>query len=499
MTYIVPHLIDGKLYFDTSSKSQNLYNPATGEIAGRVDFASNETFNKAIYSAKNAFNTWSTTTPIKRTQILFKFRELMIENINELAKIVTYEHGKTIEDAKGSISRAIELIEHHCGLNMQMQTSFSANISSGIDCYNILQPLGVCAGVSPFNFPVMVPAWMIIPAIASGNTFILKPSEQTPRAATRFVELLYDAGLPDGVVNVVHGDKSVVDNMLTHPDISAITAVASTPVAKYIYNTAIINNKRSHTFGGAKNHCAILPDANFEQACNAIVGAAFGSAGERCMALSVVVTVGEVAAKNLLKNLIPAIKNIKIDIGDSLDVDMGPLISKAHRERVLNAINKGVAEGANLIIDGREFVHPKYPNGFFIGPSLFDNVTANMSIYQQEIFGPVLVIIKAQSLDEAIALINANQYGNGAAIFTSDGYSARYFTEKTQAGMIGVNIPIPVPVATHPFGGFKDSAFGDNKMHGLESIHFYTKIKTITSKWPESHIENNAFTMPMNG
>lgn len=499
MSYEVPHFIGGKLYFESNKLNKSIYNPATGEKIGIVNFSNTKTCNNTISIAKSALKGWAQTTAIKRTQILFNFRSLLEKNIQDIAKIVTREHGKTIDDAKGSIARGIELIEYHCGLTRQLEGHFSANISSQIDCYTFRQPIGVCAGVSPFNFPIMVPLWMIIPAIASGNTFILKPSEQAPSAPIKLLELLHEAGLPDGVANVLQGDKSTVNNLLCHPDIAAITAVASTPVAEKIYLTAIANGKRSHTFGGAKNHCVIMPDANLKQASQAIVGAAYGSAGERCMAISAIVVVGEKTATNLLEELIPQIKKIKIDAGDASTVDMGPLISMSHRNRVLEIINNGVTEGARLIIDGRDFVHPKNPNGFFLGPCLFDNVTQDMSIYQQEIFGPVLVILQVATLDEAIKLVNDNQYGNGSTIFTNDGYSARRYSEEVEVGMVGINIPIPVPITNHPFGGWKRSAFGDYKMHGMESINFYTKAKTITSKWPKHAIVNNAFVMPENG
>ena len=414
----------------------------------------------------------------------------------DLARIVTREQGKTLEDAKGSVARAIELVEFHCGLVTQLQGTFSANVSANIDCTTIRQPLGVCAGVSPFNFPVMVPIWMMIPAIASGNTFILKPSEQDPSAPIRLLELLSEAGLPPGVVNCIHGDKATVEHLLAHPDIVAFTAVASTPVAKAIYTTATAQGKRAHTFGGAKNHCVVMPDADILQAANAIVGAAYGSAGERCMALSVVVTVGESTAEALIHALTPLIKAIKIDAGDVEGADMGPLISSIHRDRVIAAIVQGVAEGASLLIDGRPFKHPQHPNGYFIGPSLFDHVDETMSVYQNEIFGPVLVIMRVANFEDALKCVNHHQYGNGTAIFTRDGFSAREYVQRVHVGMVGINVPIPVPAVSHPFGGWKHSSFGDTHMHGQESIHFYTKLKTITSKWPVTALNESAFSMP---
>lgn len=496
MVYSVPHYIAGKAFTDNTTPGHDIYNPAFGEIIGQVNFASTAICDKAIAAAKEAWPAWSQTPPIKRAHILFKFRELLEKYHVDLARIVTREHGKTLDDAKGSVARAIEVVEFHCGLATQLQGTFSANVSSRIDCNTIRQPLGICAGVSPFNFPVMVPVWMIIPAIACGNTFILKPSEQDPSAPIRLLELLTEAGLPAGVANCVQGDRTVVEYLLKHPDIAAFTAVASTPVAESIYTTATAHGKRAHTFGGAKNHCVVMPDADMEQAANAIVGAAFGSAGERCMALSVVVTVGDATADALLKKLIPMVKAIKIEAGDTPGSDMGPLISCVHRERVIAAIDKGVTEGATLLIDGRGFKHSEHKQGYFLGPCLFDNVTEKMSIYQNELFGPVLVILRAADFEEALSLVNRHQYGNGTAIFTREGFSAREYAERVQVGMVGINVPIPVPIATHPFGGWKRSSFGDSNMHGTESIHFYTKLKTITTKWPVSELSESAFAMP---
>ena len=496
MVYTVPHYIAGYPHTETTSNGRAIYNPATGDVIGQVDFASIATCDKAIASAKNAWASWSETAPMKRASILFKFRELLEKHQMDLAKIVTREHGKTIDDAKGSVARGIEVVEHHCGLITQLQGTFSANVSARIDCTTQRQSLGVCAGVSPFNFPVMVPIWMMIPAIACGNAFILKPSEQNPSAPIRLLELLTDAGLPAGVAQCIQGDKAIVEHLLTHPDIATFTAVASTPVAESIYKTATAHGKRAHTFGGAKNHAVVMPDADMDQTANAIVGAAYGSAGERCMALSVVVTVGDQTAETLLSKLTPLIKAIKIDAGDVAGCDMGPVISHVHRERVLQAIDQGVNEGANLLIDGRHFKHPQHTKGYFLGPSLFDNVKEEMSIYQNEIFGPVLVIVRVAHFEEALALGNRHQYGNGTAIFTRDGFSAREYAERVQVGMVGVNIPVPVPIASHPFGGWKRSSFGDTNMHGLESIHFYTKLKTITCKWPAIETRSNAFSMP---
>jgi malonate-semialdehyde dehydrogenase (acetylating) / methylmalonate-semialdehyde dehydrogenase len=496
MEYTVPHHIGGEAVLETNTTSRILYNPAIGAPIGRVHFASNTLCNHAVAEAQKAFVSWSVTPATVRARVLFAFRDLLERYQMDLARIVTREHGKTLDDAKGSVARAIEVVALHCGLVSQLKGDYSPNVASHIDCQTFRQPLGVCAGVSPFNFPVMVPIWMIIPAIACGNTFILKPSEQDPSAPIRLLELLYDAGLPPGVVNCIQGDKTVVDCLLAHPDIAAFTAVASTPVAQSIYTKATANGKRAHTFGGAKNHCVVMPDADLDYAANAIVGAAFGAAGERCMALSVVVAVGDVLADALIDRMLPHIKAMHIDAGDVAKTDMGPLISSAHRQKVIAAVDEGVREGAELIVDGRSFVHPKHPEGYFLGPCLFDNVTQDMSIYQNEIFGPVLVVMRAEDFESALGIVNQNQYGNGTAIFTKDGFYAREYCQRVSVGMVGVNIPIPVPIANHPFGGWKRSVFGDTNMHGEESIHFYTRLKTVTSKWPVTQLTENTFAMP---
>lgn len=496
MGYTVPHYIGGELIHEHGNNSQVIYNPAFGEAIGQVHFASQATCELAVQTAKKAGVEWGQTPAIKRARVLFKFKELLEKNQMDLARIVTREHGKTLEDAQGSIARAIEVVELHCGLVNQIKGDFSANVASSIDCYTIRQPLGVCAGVSPFNFPVMVPVWMMIPAIACGNSFILKPSEQNPSAPIRLLELLHDAGLPAGVANCLQGNKATVEQLLAHPDIAAFTAVASTPVAEAIYTSATAHGKRAHTFGGAKNHCVVMPDADLDYAARAIVGAAYGSAGERCMAISVVVAVGDETADALIAKLAPQIRAMRINAGDVAGTDMGPLISSAHKAKVLAAIDKGVQEGAELVLDGRTFKHPENPEGFFVGPCLFDKVQEHMSIYQEELFGPVLAVVRVNHLNDAIDLINRHQYGNGTAIFTRDGFSAREYSQNIQVGMVGINIPIPVPIANHPFGGWKRSAFGDTNMHGQESIHFYTRLKTITSKWPVTDVTDNSFAMP---
>lgn len=474
----------------------NITNPATGEIINQIDFTTEQECNQIINNAALAWPEWALTPPTKKAQIFFKFRQLLLDNQQEIAKLVTLEHGKTIQDALGSLSRAIEVVEEYTNLLTQLQGTYSNQVAQNIDSYSYRQSLGICVGISPFNFPVMVPIWMMIPAIACGNVFILKPSEQAPSAPMKLIQLLYEAGLPQHVVQYVHGNQPIVDYMLQHPKTVAFTAVASTPVAQYIYTQATALGKRAHTFGGAKNHAVVMPDADFTATAQAIVGAGYGSAGERCMALSVIIAVGEHTKSALLEKIIPVIHAIKIDDGAAPNCDMGPLISQAHKNRVLDLIQSGLDEKATLLIDGRSFRHPKHPNGFYLGPCLFDNVTSEMTIYQQEIFGPVLCLMHVKTLNEAIELINKNPYGNGTAIFTKDGGTARAFSQQVNIGMVGINVPIPVPVASHPFGGWKKSSFGDTPMHAKDSIHFYTKIKTITCKWPKNDILLEGFVMP---
>lgn len=477
-------------------KSIAVINPATEEALGEVAFASKAQLEKIMQSSRDALPAWKKLSAIKRSRILFNFKALLEKHHDSLAKMVTLEHGKTFGDAKGEIMRGIEVVEHSLSIASQLSGDYSFNVASNIDCQTTREPLGICCGVSPFNFPVMVPLWMITSAIACGNTFILKPSEQTPYTPVRLAELLTEAGLPDGVLNIAHGDKDTVDYLLNAKDVKAATAVASTFVAKSVYETAINNGKRAHTFGGAKNHCLIAEDANLSFVANAISGAAFGAAGERCMALSVAVVVGDKRADELVALIKEEAKKIKVASGLDEGADMGPLVSKAHFEKVKNYIAKGVEEGANLLLDGREL---NLTPGYFLGPSVFDNVNEDMTIYQEEIFGPVLCVVRVNTFEEGLALINRHRYGNGTAIFTNSGYLARTFSQEVNAGMVGVNVPIPVPVAWHPFGGWKDSVFGDLNMHGDQSYQFYTKLKTITSKWPkDASISSSAYVMPTN-
>ena len=492
--YEIGQFINGEHVIAPNNKTLAIINPAHDERIGTLQMASSDQVELAIKSAQDAFPAWSTSSPLKRARILFRFKALLEDNMQALATLITNEHGKTLDDAKGSIMRCIEVVEHNCGIASHLKGDYSDSVGRDIDTYTMRQPLGVCAGVSPFNFPVMVPTWMMIPAIACGNTFILKPSEQTPAASLRLVELLHEAGLPKGVVALLNGDKHVVNTLLQDSRIQTMTAVASTPVAEYIYQEAAKHGKRSHTFGGAKNHCIVMPDANIKQTAKAIAGASFGAAGERCMALSVAVVVGDETADKLITAMQNEIKKIKVGSGLEADSDMGPLINRAHMNKVSDYIALGIEEGATILNDGRNI----YPDnlGYYVGPTLFDQVTESMRIYQEEIFGPVLCIIRMPSFDDAVALINRHQFGNGTAIFTNDGFAARSFAHQIQVGMVGINIPIPVPVAYHPFGGWKRSVFGDTNMQGAESVNFYTKQKTITSRWVKDESNQSSFVMP---
>ena len=494
MTYTVGSFIDGTLI--SGKPDYPITNPATGEVIGQLAFATEQEIAQAIEAARAAFPDWAATPALKRARVLFKFKSLLEAHIDELAALVTKEHGKVLADARGSVLRGIELVEFACGIPYLLRGSHSENVSQDLDCYTIRQALGVAVGVSPFNFPVMVPIWMFAQAIACGNTFILKPSEKAPSAVLYMAQLMTEAGLPPGVLNIVNGDKTVVESLITAPEVQTVTAVASTPVAEYIYKTAIAHGKRSHTFGGAKNHCVVMPDADLGDACNAIMGAAYGSAGERCMAIPVVVAVGDKVAEALVHELKRSVLELKIGPGTKTDVEMGPLISKEHLERVKSYIDIGLAEGAECVVDGRERTIAQSGNGFFMGACLFDRVTPDMRIYKEEIFGPVLSIVRVKDFNEALQVVNGHEYGNGTAIFTRDGDLARTFASKVQVGMVGINVPIPVPVAYHSFGGWKRSSFGDVAMHGDQSVQFYTKIKTITSRWPKGKYAETEYAMP---
>jgi malonate-semialdehyde dehydrogenase (acetylating) / methylmalonate-semialdehyde dehydrogenase len=477
----ISHWIDGKCVAGESGRSGPVYNPATGRQTGEVDFATEAEVDKAVQAAKAAFESWRTMSLAKRAELFFRIRELLHERREEVAKILTQEHGKVLSDAIGEVTRGLEVIEFCCGLPTLLKSEFSEQASTGIDVYSIRQPLGVVAGITPFNFPAMVPMWMWAPAIATGNTFVLKPSEKDPSASLWTAELLKEAGLPDGVFNVVMGDKIAVDAVLRHPEISAVSFVGSTPIARYVYETATATGKRCQALGGAKNHMIVLPDADIDMAADAAVSAAYGSAGERCMAVSQVVAVAGAA-----EPLIEAIKQRipKVKVGDGMDPssEMGPLVTKEHRDRVASYVENAPGEGATVLVDGRDGAPGE---GFFLKPSLIDNVSPGMKAYEDEIFGPVLGVTRVDTYDEAIRLVNENPYGNGTAIFTRDGGVAREFQFAVQAGMVGINVPIPVPVAYYSFGGWKASLFGDRHVYGPEGIDFYTRGKVVTSRWPD--------------
>ncbi|MCG8625159.1 MAG: CoA-acylating methylmalonate-semialdehyde dehydrogenase [Proteobacteria bacterium] len=499
-----PSLINGEAVAGDLSPSP-IHNPATGEVIAHTEMASGKIIDQAVAVAKEALPAWAATPPIKRARVMFAYKELLEKHIDDLAYAISHQHGKTLADAKGEVARGIEVVEFACGIPHLLRGDFTANVAHAVDSYSLRQPLGVVAGITPFNFPAMVPMWMFPIALACGNCFILKPSEKDPAAPTLALELLQKAGLPQGVMAVVNGGKEAVNALLTHPDIRAISFVGSTHIAEYIYTTAAKHGKRVQALGGAKNHMLVMPDANLDQSVDALMGAAFGSAGERCMAVSVAMTIDDATADRLVEKLTPKIEDIRIGGYDDPEAEMGPLISLDHKEKVLGYIDAGVGDGAKLVVDGRKFARQGYGQsknaenqngGYFIGGSLFDHVTPNMSIYTDEIFAPVLSVVRCKSFDEATGLIDAHTYGNGAAIFTSNGDVARLFADRVRIGMVGVNVPIPVPVAFHSFGGWKRSLFGDHAMYGMEGVRFYTQLKTITARWPTAIGKGAQFQFP---
>ena len=492
---LIQHFVNGKSYKGNSNRKGKVFNPATGEQESEVILGSKEDLNNTVNIARKAFESWSAKPPLQRARVMFKFKELIERNSEEIAKLIVSEHGKVYEDAKGSLTRGLEVVEFACGIPQMLKGEFTENVGSEVDSWSIRQPLGVCAGITPFNFPAMVPMWMFPMAIACGNSFILKPSEKDPSCSFKLAELLSEAGLPDGVLNVVNGDKEVVDAILENKDIQAVSFVGSTPIAKYIYENAAHNEKRVQALGGAKNHCVVMPDCDLDQAVNGLMGAAYGSAGERCMAQSVAVAVGDIGDR-LVDKLSKKVEVLKVGPGMDKNSEMGPLITKEHLEKVRGYVDIGVKEGAKLVVDGRNLKLQGYENGFFIGGCLFDNVKKDMKIYKEEIFGPVLSVVRAKDFEEASKLVNDHEYGNGVSIFTRDGDAARTFSSKIKVGMVGINIPIPVPMAFHSFGGWKRSLFGDQHMHGPEGVRFYTKLKTITSRWPSGIRSNPEFVMP---
>ena len=484
MTEQLTHFIDGQRVAGTSGNFQDVFNPATGEVHAHVPLASADEVKAAIASASAAFPAWAATAPAKRARVMFKFRELLYTHIDELAELVSKEHGKTIDDAKGEISRGIEVVEFATGIVQALKGDHSEAVATNIDTHSFRQPLGVVAGITPFNFPTMVPMWMFPVAIACGNTFVLKPSERDPSSTIRLAELLHEAGLPAGVLNLVNGGKEAVDEILQNPDVEAVSFVGSTAVGEYIYSEGCKHGKRVQALCGAKNHMVIMPDADMDKAVDALMGAAYGSAGERCMAISVAVAVGEGTGERLIEKITPKIQALKVGPYTDPESEMGPVVTQESKEKIEGYIQSGIDQGAKLVVDGRGMSLQGYENGFFTGGTLFDNVTTDMDIYKDEIFGPVLSVVRADEYETALQMVNDHEYGNGTAIFTRDGDAARDFTTRVQAGMVGVNVPIPVPVAYHSFGGWKRSLFGDHDIHGMEGVRFYTKLKAVTTRWP---------------
>ncbi|GAB4347889.1 MAG: CoA-acylating methylmalonate-semialdehyde dehydrogenase [Oricola sp.] len=490
------HFIGGKAVAGKSGREADVFLPMTGAVQAKVSLATADEVAAAVENAKAAQPAWAAVNPQRRARVLMKFLDLVHRDYDELAELLAREHGKTIPDARGDIQRGLEVVEFALGVPHLMKGEFTEGAGPGIDLHSIRQPLGVVAGITPFNFPAMIPLWKAAPAIACGNAFILKPSERDPGVPMRLAELFIEAGLPEGIFNVVNGDKEAVDAILDHPDIQAIGFVGSTPIAEYIYGRGCSNGKRVQCFGGAKNHMIIMPDADMDQAVDALIGAGYGSAGERCMAISVAVPVGEKTAETLMEKLVPRVESLKIGPSTDPTADYGPLVTRQAVERVRSYIELGIEEGATLAVDGRDFRMQGYEDGFYVGGCLFDNVTKDMRIYKEEIFGPVLSVVRAKTYEEALDLPTSHEYGNGVAIFTRDGDTARDFTSRVQVGMVGVNVPIPVPLAYHTFGGWKRSAFGDLNQHGPDSIRFYTKTKTITSRWPSGIKEGADFVIP---
>lgn len=496
MTSVIQHFMNGQVVSSASGRQQDVFNPATGEVVAQVALANLDEVNAVVAAAKAAAPAWADTAPLKRARIMFKFKELLDQHHKEIAALITREHGKVLSDAMGEVTRGIEIVEFACGMPQLLKTQFSDNIGGGIDNYNLRQPLGVTAGITPFNFPFMVPMWMAPLAIATGNTFILKPSERDPSCALLIADLLKKAGLPDGVFGVLQGDKVAVDGLLQHPDVSAVSFVGSTPIAEYIYSEGTRLGKRVQALGGAKNHLVVMPDANLDQAVDALMGAAYGSAGERCMAISVAVAVGDVADK-LVAALVPRVKSLKIKNGMEADAEMGPVVTAVHKAKIEGYIADGIAEGAQLLVDGRGFSVLGHEGGFFLGGTLFDHVKEGMKIHREEIFGPVLCIVRVPDFASAVELINRHEFGNGVSLFTSDGNTAREFSRRIQVGMVGINVPIPVPMAWHSFGGWKRSLFGDQHAYGEEGIRFYTRYKSVMQRWPDSIGKGAEFTMPV--
>jgi malonate-semialdehyde dehydrogenase (acetylating)/methylmalonate-semialdehyde dehydrogenase len=494
----VHHWVNGQIMIGRSGRFGDVYNPATGKIQATVALATAAEVDLAVTAAATAFPAWSAQPALRRARVLFRFREIFERRIDEVAKLLTSEHGKVFSDAKGEATRGLEVVEFATGIPQLLKGEYTEKVGSDVDSWSMRQPLGVVAGITPFNFPAMVPMWMFPIALACGNTFVLKPSERDPSASLLLAEMLKEAGLPDGVFNVIHGDKTAVDALLAHPTVQAISFVGSTPIAEYVYREGTKHGKRVQALGGAKNHMIVMPDADLDQAADALVGAAYGSAGERCMAISVAVTVGDAIAEKLIKKIEHRIEGLQMGDGMKEGAELGPLVTKAHLERVTGYLQHGQAEGAELVVDGRESALAK-GEGFFLGACLFDHVKPEMKIYREEIFGPVLGIVRTNDFETALELVNKHEYGNGTSIFTRDGDTARDFAHRVQAGMVGINVPIPVPMAFHSFGGWKRSLFGDHSVYGPEGIRFYTRLKTVTSRWPTGIRKGVDTSMPTLG
>ncbi|MGE3105259.1 MAG: CoA-acylating methylmalonate-semialdehyde dehydrogenase [Lysobacterales bacterium] len=495
----IPHFIHGQRCDGDGARRLPVFDPASGRQTGSIDLADQALVDRAVAAASAAFPAWAAVPPIRRARVLYRFRELLEANADRLAAAITAEHGKTHSDALGEVTRGLEVVEFACGIPHLLKGEFTDNVGAGIDVVSLRQPLGVVAGITPFNFPAMVPMWMFPIAIAAGNCFVLKPSERDPSPSLLLADWLKQAGLPDGVFNIVQGDKVAVDALLAHPEVRALSFVGSTPIARYIYETGARHGKRVQALGGAKNHMLVMPDADLDQVADALMGAGYGSAGERCMAISVAVIVGDATADAVVAKLAPRVRALKIGAGATPGMDMGPLVTAEHRERVRGYVDLGVSEGADLVVDGRGLVVAGHEQGYFLGGCLFDRVQETMRIYREEIFGPVLCIVRADSYEQALALINGHQYGNGTAIFTRDGDAARDFVQRVQVGMVGVNVPIPVPAAFHSFGGWKHSLFGDLHVYGPDGLRFYTRLKAVTSRWPTSIRAGAQFVMPTGG
>ncbi len=490
------HYINGQPVAGRSGRHTEGHNPATGELTRSVPLADVSEVDAAVAAAAAAFPAWAETPPLMRARIMLKFKALIEQHQDELAEIITREHGKVFTDALGEVTRGLEVVEFACGIPQLLKGDYTEQVSTGIDNWTMRQPLGVVAGITPFNFPMMVPCWMFPVALACGNTFVLKPSERDPSCANRLAELLTQAGLPDGVFNVVHGDKTAVDALIAHPKVEALSFVGSTPIAEYIYSEGTRRGKRVQALGGAKNHMVVMPDADLDQVTDALMGAAYGSAGDRCMAISGAVVVGEVADK-VVERLVPRVKSLVVKNGLERDAEMGPVVTQQHRAKILGYIEDGIASGAKMLVDGRGLAVPGHENGFFLGGTLFDHVKADMKIYREEIFGPVLCVVRVPDFASAVELINAHEFGNGVACFTSDGGIARAFARQIKVGMVGINVPIPVPMAWHSFGGWKRSLFGDHHAYGEEGVRFYTRNKSIMQRWPDSIAKGAEFTMPV--